>query len=203
MKKNATENFIVSRRDRLAEIGVYLCFALILYLFFKSIFAFVLLPPGIVIYHRYNKKNLRKKYKETLNSQFKDALLSISAALRAGYSMENALKESAEEMRGMYGEASPIFRELKAMINQLSLGIPLEAVFSDFSKRTGVEDIETFSSVFSTGVYYIDIGRHVHGKVSLVLFQGRFSHPSFQRADRSGQDRSDFPYYAEIKFSQL
>ena len=149
LKKNATENFIVSRRDRLAEIGVYLCFALILYLFFKSVFAFVLLPPGIVIYHRYNKKNLRKKYKETLNSQFKDALLSISAALRAGYSMENALKESAEEMRGMYGEASPIFRELKAMINQLSLGIPLETIFSDFSKRTGVEDIETFSSVFS------------------------------------------------------
>ena len=124
-------------------------FALILYLFFKSVVAFILLPPGIIFYHRYNKKNLRKKYRETLNSQFKDALLSIAAALRAGYSIENALKESEEEMRGMYGENAPICKEFQIMRNQMSLGIPLEKVFAEFARRSETEDIETFASVFS------------------------------------------------------
>lgn len=148
-KRRAEEHFSVSRKDRLSEIGVYLVFSLILYLFFKSVFAFVLLPPGIFFYHRYNRKELKKKYRETLNSEFKDALLSISAALRAGYSMENALKESEAEMRSMYGEAAPISRELKIMKNQLALGIPMETIFDEFAKRSEVEDIETFASVFS------------------------------------------------------
>ena len=136
------------RMDLLKEIGIYLLFALILYLFFKSVFAFLLLIPAVLFFHRFYKKELQKKYRETLNSQFKDALLSISAALRAGYSMENALKESGEEMDSMYGEASPISKEIRIMQNQLSLGIPLESVFDAFAERSQVEDIETFASVF-------------------------------------------------------
>lgn len=152
MKKDISEKkkrIPADRKDQLMELGVYLIFALILYLFFKSLFAFVLLPPGIFFYHRYNRKQREKKYRETLNSQFKDALLSVSAALRAGYSMENALRESEAEMISMYGETAAICSELKIMRNQLSLGIPVEAVFSDFAARSGVEDIETFASVFS------------------------------------------------------
>ncbi len=148
-KPKREQSFTVSRKDRLLEFGVYLVFALILYLFFKSLFAFVLLPPGIIFYHRYNRKNLKKKYQETLNSQFKDALLSISAALRAGYSMENALKESEAEMAVMYGTESPVCREFQIMKNQMTLGIPLETIFTQFGERSEVEDIETFASVFS------------------------------------------------------
>lgn len=148
-KKKTEKSFQTERKDLLAEIGVYLLFALILYLFFKSVYAFVLLPPGIFLYHRYNRKNLQKKYREVLNSQFKDALLSVSAALRAGYSMENALRASAEEMSSMYGETAPVTREFLFMKNQLTLGIPLEAVFDEFALRSQVEDIATFSSVFS------------------------------------------------------
>ena len=138
-----------ARKDRLQEIGVYLIFALILYLFFKSVYAFVLMVPAVILYHRYFRKELEKKYKGILNQQFKDALLSISAALRAGYSMENALGESLEEMSGMYGRESLICTELNKMQNQRNLGMPLEMVFDEFAKRTRVEDIETFASVFS------------------------------------------------------
>ena len=139
----------VTKKDRLSEIGIYLFFALILYLFFKSVFAYVLLVPGILFYHMYYKTVLEEKYRETLNSQFKDALLSISAALRAGYSMENALHEGYEEMRNMYGELSPICREFQIMQNQLSIGMPLETIFSEFADRSKSEDIDTFSSVFN------------------------------------------------------
>ena len=92
---------------------------------------------------------MEKKYRGVLNRQFKDALLSVSAALRAGYSMENALGECLEEMSGMYGRESMICKELQKMQNQRNLGMPLEVVFDEFAKRTQVEDIETFASVFS------------------------------------------------------
>lgn len=138
----------MSRQEWIREIAVYVFFALILYLFYKSVFAFILMVPAVFLFHRYNKKILAEKYRELLNLQFKDSLLSFSSALRAGYSMENAIKESREEMLRMYGENAPICKELDIIQNQLSLGIPLETAFDDFAKRSQSEDIETFAAVF-------------------------------------------------------
>lgn len=136
-------------RDILPEIGMYLMFTLILYLFYKSVFAFILLVPAVLFYHRYYKKELEKKHREILNMQFKDALLSIAGALRAGYSMENALPECRAEMDHMYGGDSPIGTELRKMQAKLSLGVPLEIVFREFAEESGVSDIATFAEVFS------------------------------------------------------
>lgn len=136
-------------KDWLTEIGVYLLFALILYLFYKSVYAFVLMIPAVIFYHRYHRRQVEKKYRQTLNSQFKDALLSLSSALRAGYSMENAVSECLEEMQRMYGIQSPIYREFLIIRNQMALGIPLETAFHDFAERSKTEDIQTFAAVFS------------------------------------------------------
>lgn len=138
-----------SRIEMIREAAVYLLFALILYLFYKSVYAAILLPPGIWLFHRYNKKEREKKYRKKLNSQFKDALLSLSAALRAGYSMENAVTECLGEMQGMYGEDAPVFCEFRIVKNQMELGISLESAFHDLAERSGVEDIKTFAEVFS------------------------------------------------------
>lgn len=138
-----------SRTDLIKEAAVYVLFALILYLFYKSPFAAILLLPGIFFYHRYNKEERKKKYRKILNSQFKDALLSLAAALRAGYSMENAVVECLGEVQGMYGEEAPVFRELQIVKNQMGLGIPLEEALQSFAERSKVEDIQTFSEVFS------------------------------------------------------
>ena len=119
---------------------------MILYLFFKSLFAFVLLPPGIIFYHRYNRKNLKKKYQETLNSQFKDALLSISAALRAGYSMENALKESEavairDELEKRFGHGISIQCEVDPSLIG-GVRVEVEGRVIDGSIRNKLEQIK-------------------------------------------------------------
>ena len=134
--------------DRIKEILMDLLFLLILYLFFRSVYILFFLPVCIFLFHKYNKKELIRKYKERINREFKDALLAISSALQAGFSAENALMESWKEMRIVYGEDAPICKELTVMINQISLGIPLETIFEEFASRTHVEDIATFSSVF-------------------------------------------------------
>ena len=138
----------MKRNEWIREIAVYVFFALLLYLFYKSVFAFILMVPAVYFFHRYNKKVLAEKYRDVLNLQFKDALLSFSSALRAGYSMENAITESREEMLRMHGESAPICKELDIINNQLSFGVPLETAFEDFAKRSRSEDIETFAAVF-------------------------------------------------------
>lgn len=138
----------ITRADKAKEVLADLLFLLVLYLFFRSAYILFILPFCAVFYHQYNKKELVRKYKERINSEFKDALAAIASALRAGLSAENALSESYREMQVVYGVNAPITLELQIMVNQISLGVPMENIFDEFAQRTKVDDIETFSSVF-------------------------------------------------------
>ena len=138
----------MKKKELFKEIGVYLIFAAVIYLFYRSWWAFIMLPPACFIYHRFNKKNISRKAMEILGLQFKDALGSMTAALRAGYSVEKSLKESRREMESLYGTDSPIYIELSRVVHEISLGINTETALSDMAKRSGVEDILTFASVF-------------------------------------------------------
>jgi len=117
------------------------------YLFYRSVLAFFVFLPGLIVYMKILKKNLANKKAYILNLQFKDAILSISASLNTGYSLENSIKESYKEMILLYGEDSYICDELRNMIRQIGINIQIEKIFEEFSGRTGVEDIELFASV--------------------------------------------------------
>lgn len=82
--------------------------------------------------------------------QFRDGILSISAALNAGYSMENAILQAKEDLKLMYEEDALIITEFQYMIHQLKNNQTVEEVFWDFSKRSKVEDIYNFAEVFIT-----------------------------------------------------
>ncbi|MCF0142174.1 MAG: type II secretion system F family protein [Parasporobacterium sp.] len=99
--------------------------------------------------YRINKKEKVRARKEALRTQFSECLQSLAAALRAGFSVENALRECLSEMKTVYGEGSAIVRELEKMLNQLALGENAETVFNDFADRNDVDDIRTFAEVFS------------------------------------------------------
>ena len=139
----------MKRKEYLKEIGIYLIFAVILYLFYRSFWSFILLPPAIIIYHHRNKKVIQKKMQELLGIQFKDALISLTSALRAGYSIENALSESQRQMKQLYGDDSPIYIEISKVISEITLGVSTEAALANFADRSQVDDIRTFSSVFT------------------------------------------------------
>ncbi len=121
----------------------------VLYLFYHSLWAAPLAVPGILIYRKMRKKELETQRADRLRVQFRDMLESLAASLRVGYSVENALKECRQEMELIYGEGSVICEELGLMLNQFRLGMTAEEVFREFARRNRVEDIDTFSSVFS------------------------------------------------------
>ena len=108
----------------------------------------MLLIPAVIIYSRYSKKRFARKRKKEIAGQFRDALISLAAALSAGYSMENAMKEALSEVGQIYGEDALLCKELKMVINQTMLNRPLEDALDDMAARCGVDDMNTFAAVF-------------------------------------------------------
>lgn len=106
------------------------------------------LSPMTFVIIKSRKKQLYKKRRGILNTQFKDFILSVASSLTIGYSIENSLKTAHKEMNILYGEDSMICGEIKNMIHQTQLNIPVESIFEEFASRSDVEDIQIFSAVF-------------------------------------------------------
>lgn len=123
-------------------------FGIISYFFYRSIWAFLLLSPLLVIFLKVKKKELAKKRREELNIQFKDAILAVSANQKAGYSVENAFREAYRDMAMLYGKESHICKELNYIAKGLNNNIVLEKLLYDFAKRSHIQDILQFADVF-------------------------------------------------------
>lgn len=83
-----------------------------------------------------------------LAREFMDTLRSISAALLAGFSIENAWKEAEKEMLALYGKKSYMYQEVKEMNCSISLNQPLEALLADFSARSEIWILQVFRKFF-------------------------------------------------------
>lgn len=130
---------------------LYLCLdGCISYLFFYSGCAFFLLLPGCILFFREQKRTLRKKQEKQLLQQFLDGIQLMAAALQAGYSAENALREALRELKKMYGEGDFLVEEFQYMAVQTEIGRNLEQLFWDFARRSGLEDVKSFAEVFLT-----------------------------------------------------
>lgn len=119
-------------------------------LFYQSIVAILLLSPLIFIYIRMKRKELIENRKWRLNLEFRDGITSLSAALCAGYSAEHAFEEAIKDLRLLYSENSLIIQEFYYMVNQIRVNVTVENTLRNFGERTGIEDILSFSEVFST-----------------------------------------------------
>lgn len=119
------------------------------WLFYRSRLGMLLFPAVYVLYLRSYKKTQIKKTKERLLYEFKDAMQALSAALLAGYSMENAWRDVERELRRLHGEQSLMFAEVRQMNAAIAVNEPIESVFAEFAGRSGCEEIESFAEVFA------------------------------------------------------
>lgn len=119
-------------------------------LFYQSLSGILLLCPLLPVYCRAKKNQLAGLRKWKLNMEFKDGIVSLAAALSAGYSAEHAFTEAIKDLRLMYQENSIIIREFTFLANRIQMNIPVEKALQDFGDRSGIEDIISFSEVFST-----------------------------------------------------
>ncbi len=117
--------------------------------FYRSLWSgLALWPVGLYVYQK-ARINHKKKRVEKLEIEFKDCILSVSANLRAGYSIENAFIECQSDMLILYGKDSLIVKELKNLQKGIHNNSPLEFVLHELGERSTNEIIKEFAEVFS------------------------------------------------------
>lgn len=117
-------------------------------LFYDSIVAFIMLLPLVYFYYKYKVKELDKKMRLEMEREFKELILAVSANLSAGYSVENAFRESYNDIVLIYGKDSVMAKEIYYMMQLLSNNYQMEDILIDLGRRSQVEDIQEFASVF-------------------------------------------------------
>ena len=118
-------------------------------LFYNSIFVAVLfIPFFIFMVHVCKKQRMHKQQKETRN-QFASAIESVASAMVAGYSIENAFFESYKDMLTLYGERSIIAKDLRNILNKISINKNIEQIFREYAKDKNIAEISYFSDVLA------------------------------------------------------
>ena len=114
--------------------------------------AVVLVPVGIWTFVLVLKARRLSSFTEQLG----DCLMTISNALRAGYSFQQTIEVISREME------PPIGSEFAAMNHEIIMGVPLEEALENANKRIGSPDFELV-------VTAVLIQREVGGNLAQVL----------------------------------
>ncbi len=129
--------------------GAGIC-ALIAYTFYRNFTVFLcMLPVGVAAGAWVEKRRLIEKRSRELSVQFKESIMVLSSLLAAGYSIENAIQASIRELTTLYGKDGLITREFAYMSAKIRMNRPVETVLDDLATRSGLEEIRSFSEVFS------------------------------------------------------
>lgn len=137
-------------RDNLKWMGASLGItAALSWLFYRSWYGMALVVPvGIFWRKRYIESRKKERQRELLN-QFKDGMRAVSAALLAGYSVENAWREAETELCRLYGRGALMSKEWHEMNARIEMNEPIEKPLLAFAARSGCEDVESFAEVFA------------------------------------------------------
>ena len=95
-------------------------------------------------------QTLKKKRQNTLKKQICDFDSALTNDLSGGMNMSDSLQAVYSDLRMQYAEDSLIVVEVQEIINGMNNNIPVETMFEDFAQRSGVADIESFATVFTT-----------------------------------------------------
>ena len=121
---------------------------LLSYTFYRSLRIFLIMLPLSLAGVWAERRSRMERRKKKLAEEFKESMMILAASLSAGYSMENALRASVEELTTLYGRDGLVTSEYRYMVQQIQMNRPVEQLLTDFAERSGLEDIRNFAEVF-------------------------------------------------------
>ncbi|OGV47935.1 MAG: hypothetical protein A2017_10975 [Lentisphaerae bacterium GWF2_44_16] len=101
-------------------------------------------------------KHLKKQRLLRFNEQLEDALSSMSSALKAGFSINQAIEVVAAENR------KPISIEFRLLVQEIRLGVPLDEALQKMVDRLESQDFELVATAIITA-------RQTGGELTLIL----------------------------------
>lgn len=148
-KRNYNE-YVFSLKEKILCLGEGMTLVSFLgYFFYRSIWGIAAVSPLCILYWEDKKKRKGRAARQELKAEFKECILGISSSLKAGYSVENAFRDSLQEMRMLFGEESLIVKELWYIRNGLDNNRNPEVLLADLGNRSGIEEIREFGEVFA------------------------------------------------------
>ena len=142
------ERYTLSLREYLRLLfRALLITGLFTFVFYRNLLFFLFLLPLAFLFPFTQRKALAAARRRKLLLAFREALSLLASSLSAGYSLENALRESLGELSVLYGNTALIVREFSYLLRQIGMNIPPEQAVDDFARRSGLDDIKTFARV--------------------------------------------------------
>ena len=139
-----------SLKDRLELLAVDMGFILLIgYLFYNSIWVLPLAIPALFVITGYEKRRRMAARQAQLGYQFKDAIVLLYSFVATGNTLEHAFRKAARDLTLSYDRHSDIIREFEEITRKLDRNITVEACMDDFARRSGHEDIQSFSEVIA------------------------------------------------------
>lgn len=117
-------------------------------LFFDSVIAFGILLAGLHRYLKWRKSTCMRKRRERLRNEYREFLGKLGMNLQCGYSVENGIRESMQDMQIIYGEHSLMVTELRRFLREIRNQVPTENLLEDLGRRSGVPEMEEFAAVY-------------------------------------------------------
>lgn len=114
------------------------------------LFGLVRLIPGVVI------RVLRQRRLEMFNKQLTEALVTMSNALRAGFSIQQAFETIVQEGR------KPIAQEFGVFVQQTRVGVRFEEALLNLEERVGSDDLTLM-------IRAVEIARQTGGNLTEVF----------------------------------
>ncbi len=118
-------------------------------LFYDSWAAVIFVSPVMLIWVVLQRKRRVERDIRIIGIQFRDAMLSVLTAMKAGYSVENAFFEAGTDMELMYGKKSLICKHLNKIYKGIHNNIPIEKLLFNFGAECGNTDVQDFAEVFA------------------------------------------------------
>lgn len=141
-------------------LAAYLYFGNVL---FSILVALVVAYKAIPIY----RNHLQQKRVDALMLQFRDMLESLSNSYTVGRNANDAFTDALADMKAEHGENAYITQELQLIRSARDqYGIEIRDLVVDLGKRSGIDDIDSFASVFA-------ISNDMGGNIAKVIRETR------------------------------
>ncbi|MBQ8604766.1 MAG: type II secretion system F family protein [Oscillospiraceae bacterium] len=138
----------------LAHIVFGIVVAVVVFIYYRSVILSAVFGVAIAPYlEKEYQKTVIKKRQSRLRTQFKEFLniIAISVSGGSGTSLENAVIASHDELKKLYSDKSDIVHEIGLIIYDYNrTGLLMSEGFKDLGERSGIDDIKSFATVYST-----------------------------------------------------
>lgn len=136
---------------------------ILIVLFYNSILGFFVLLPYLPVYYKREREGERKKEQQVLRKEFEQIISLFTKGLELGYSLEHCVETATEEYERMVEEKdSFMLLYLRQFLKKMQMNIPIQQIFEQFAKESGLEEAESFAQI-------IDTARKTGGNLPAIL----------------------------------